>query len=204
MRLGFRLSLGPSRSLSVSLACLALPPVSAGSLALPARSPSVRGARGSPARSAQKREGYLPRAGFQVRRAPPAALPRAPSARAQGPAVTPLSLFPISAPSRRATCRRGHRPPPAESGATEVRAAVALPSFPHSPAALAQVGWRNQATTAKPACGRFPFQRVAGGSGRPLGRPPRSRCPRPHPAWKLGLSGLRAGGVAGGAAWLPL
>lgn len=192
-------------SVSASLArCLALSLVSAGAPALPAA------LRLSGARTAL--QPALPRRGkatcrvrvSRARKALPAALRRAPSARAQGLSVTPLSLLAISAPSRRSTCRRGRRPPPAARGASEVSAAAApvLPSRP--PGCPGSSGSEDRGDDREAS----PRPLSLSKSGRRAGEAPGAAAalplPRPHPAWKLGVSGLGAAGVAGGAAQLPL
>lgn len=193
-------------SVSASLArCLALSLVSAGAPALPAA------LRLSGARAAL--QPALPRRGkatcrvrvSRARRALPAALGRAPSARAQGLSVTPLSLLPISAPSRRATCRRGRRPPPAVRRASEVSAAAA-PVLPSRPPRLPRLQWTGgprRPQGSQPAAA-FPFEEWQEGRGGPWGGRRASAAPAPSglETRRFGARGCRGRGR--GSAASPL
>ena len=184
-------SVGLARAPALSL-------VSAGSPALPARSASYQGAH---RRLARPRSG---KSTCRARGAPLAALRPAPSARARGRSVTPLSPLASGAPSRQATCRLGHRPSPAACGATEVSVPMPIPCLPLLPGCPAGVDWRSETTTGRPACGRFPVQRVAGRPRRPLWRSPPSAAPGPVRARNSAFQDSLSSGVAGGAARLPL
>lgn len=65
---------------------------------------SIRGAHGSLTRSAHFWEGYLRPAGFPSAQGSACGPPASPIRSCPGRLVTPLSLLPISAPSRRSTC----------------------------------------------------------------------------------------------------